>query len=237
MFYFCTVCGLSLYEILVEKLSLGNTSYPILEPQFVPGLFLHVFSLTSDFDKPCPWPRTLERVASNPNSRDATPWPRARRWTRMDADVLQRWTRMRGLVNADRSTSNVLRKDAHAVSGPVFASVYRLGTRFRGREHGDGRRCAAAMDSHAWASERGQKHKQCLHVLWVGTGLRIRLSQTKPVVRKCIREAKRWSQMCGSDGPTCMGCSEQTEAQTLCCEWIRGLIVAFTLHGQNASPS
>ena len=94
MFYFCTVCGSSLYEILVEKLSLGNTSYPILEPQFVPGLFLHVFSLTSDFDKPCPWPRTLERVASNPNSRDATPWPRARRWTRMDADVLQRWTRM-----------------------------------------------------------------------------------------------------------------------------------------------
>lgn len=159
MFYFCTVCGLSLYEILVEKLSLGNTSYPILEPQFVPGLFLHVFSLTSDFDKPCPWPRTLERVASNPNSRDATPWPRARRWTRMDADVLQRWTRMRGLVNADRSTNNVC---TCCGSGPVFASVYRKPNPLyasASEKRSDGPRCAAAMDRHAWAAVNRQKHK------------------------------------------------------------------------------
>ena len=77
-FYFGTVCGLSLYEILAEKLSwhdtfiktqspcgeppkrphcaidlnpLGNTSYPILEPHFVPGPFFYVLCLTGDFDK------------------------------------------------------------------------------------------------------------------------------------------------------------------------------------------
>ena len=42
--------------------------------------------------------------------------------TEMDADVLQRWTRMRGLVNEDRSTNNVC---TCCGSGPVFASVYR----------------------------------------------------------------------------------------------------------------
>ena len=81
-FYFCTVCGLSLYEILAEKLSLGNTAYPILEPHFVPGLFFFAFFprliLTGDFDKPGPW--FLHTLETQTRRRECI--RAAKRWTR-----------------------------------------------------------------------------------------------------------------------------------------------------------
>jgi len=69
----------------------------------------------------------------------------------------------------------------------------------------------------AWAAVNGLKRKQCAAkecTCCVGTGVRIRCPQAKPVLRKCICETKRWTHMCCSDGRTYMGCSERTEVQT-----------------------
>ena len=79
----------------------------------------------------------------------------------------------------------------------------------------------------AWAAVNGLKRKQCAArrcTCCVGTGVRIRCPQLKPVLRKskCTREEKSWMHMCCSDGWTYMGCSERTEHNTPL-EWIRGL--------------
>ena len=63
----------------------------------------------------------------------------------------------------------------------------------------------------AWAAVNRRKRKQCAAKECTSHSL---LATQTRVICKCIREAKRWTHMCCSDGRTCVGCSERTEVQT-----------------------